>query len=136
MVDYAMLKNHILTVFGWRINVNDKPNERSLRNYPMQANGAEMLRTACCLLVEAGIEVCAPVHDAILVMAPINEISNVVAKAQQLMEMASAIILDGFCLRSDEKTVTFPDRYMDPRGAKMWETVFELISGIRKVDVV
>ena len=34
------------------------------KNFPMQANGAEMLRLACCLATERGIEVCAPVHDA------------------------------------------------------------------------
>jgi hypothetical protein len=33
---------------------------------PCGANGAEMLRLACCLATERGIEVCAPVHDAIL----------------------------------------------------------------------
>ena len=29
------------------------------RNFPMQGNGAEMLRLACCLATERGIEVCA-----------------------------------------------------------------------------
>jgi DNA polymerase-1 len=36
----------------------------------MQANGAEMLRMACCLGTEQGIEICAPVHDAVLICAP------------------------------------------------------------------
>ena len=34
------------TVFGWRVRVPAVPNARSLRNFPMQANGAEMLRLA------------------------------------------------------------------------------------------
>ena len=67
-VDDAMLTGSLHTVFGWHIHVgSENPNPRSLRNFPMQANGAEMLRLACCLATERGIEVCAPVHDAVLI---------------------------------------------------------------------
>jgi hypothetical protein len=45
----------------------------------MQANGAEMLRLACCLATERGIEVCAPVHDAILICAPLDRLDDDVA---------------------------------------------------------
>jgi len=54
------------TVFGWRVYVGPRANPRSLTNFPMQANGAEMLRLACCLATERGVAVCAPVHDALL----------------------------------------------------------------------
>ena len=63
-VDSAILTGSLHTVFGWHLHVGEKSNPRSLRNFPMQANGAEMLRLACCLATERGIEVCAPVHDA------------------------------------------------------------------------
>ena len=46
---------------------------------------------------------------------------------QALMEKASAAVLGGFRLRSDAKIVRFPERYMDPRGKKMWETVMGLL---------
>jgi hypothetical protein len=45
-------------------------------NFPMQANGAEMLRLACCLAIERGLAVCAPVHDAILIEAPLAEMTS------------------------------------------------------------
>jgi DNA polymerase I len=48
VVDHAMLTNSLYTAFGWYIHVDEKPNPRSLRNFLMQANGAEMLRLACC----------------------------------------------------------------------------------------
>ena len=66
-VDTAMLGRPLHTVFGWRVHVGENSNPRALRNFPMQANGAEMLRIACCLTTERGIEVCAPVHDAVLI---------------------------------------------------------------------
>jgi DNA polymerase I len=43
-LDHAMLHASLHTVFGWRVHVGEVSNPRSLRNFPMQANGAEMLR--------------------------------------------------------------------------------------------
>ncbi len=93
----------------------------------MQANGAEMLRIACILLTEAGIRVCAPVHDALLIEAPLDELDDAVATTQSLMAEASRIVLDGFELGSDAKIVRYPERYMDERGETMWNTVMTLI---------
>jgi DNA polymerase I-like protein with 3'-5' exonuclease and polymerase domains len=86
IVDQAMLVGVIHTVFGWPVRVNERSNPRSLRNFPMQANGAEMLRIACCLATERGIEVCAPVHDAILICASLNRLEAEVPK-----DMAGAV---------------------------------------------
>src|SRR6516164_6478268 len=100
-VDHAMLKGTLHTVFGWRIHVGEDPNPRSLRNFPMQANGAEMLRLACCLATERGIEVCAPVHDAVLICAPLDRLEEDIAGMRAAMAAASKIILGGFELRTD-----------------------------------
>ena len=43
---HAMLLNRLHTVLGWTIRVGPDANPRSLRNYPCQANGAEMMRLA------------------------------------------------------------------------------------------
>src|SRR3954464_13305113 len=61
----------VIARFGWPLHVGAAFNPRSLANFPMQANGAEMLRLACCLATERGIRVCAPVHDALLIEAPL-----------------------------------------------------------------
>ena len=67
VIDVGILTGRLSTVFGWPIHVTDNARPTALRNYPMQANGAEMLRLACCLATEQGIEVCAPIHDALLI---------------------------------------------------------------------
>jgi DNA polymerase I len=126
-VDHAMLNGSLHTVFGWRVQVPPISNARSLRNFPMQANGAEMLRLACCLGTEQGIEVCAPVHDAVLICAPLDRLDADVASMQQAMAEASRLVLDGFELGTDAKIVHYPDRYMDERGAVMWDRVMKLI---------
>ena len=127
-----MIKGKLWTVFGWNIYVGGRVNPRSLQNFPMQANGAEMLRLACCLVVEAGIRLCAPIHDAILVEAPLEELDDCVVIAQELMAEASEIILDGFKLRSDAEVIRFPDRYMDERGEVMWNTIWKVLGKIKE----
>jgi hypothetical protein len=128
VVDHAMGRGRLWTVFGWNIQVEGNANPRSLRNFPMQANGAEMLRLACCLATERGFRVCAPVHDAILIEAPLDRLEAHVRAVQQAMEEASALVLGGFKLRSDVKLVRYPERYEDPRGKKMWDTVWSILA--------
>jgi DNA polymerase I len=122
-VDHAMLNGSLHTVFGWYVHVGENTNPRFLRNFPMQANGAEMMRLAACLATERGIEVCAPVHDAFLICALLHRLEADVARMREVMAEASRIVLGGFELRTDAAIVRYPDRYMDPRGAVMWDRV-------------
>ncbi len=145
-VDHAMAKGALHTVFGWTVHVGaDAPkkpdrnhiasaNPRSLRNFPMQANGAEMLRLACCLATERGIEVCAPVHDAVLICAPLNRLDADIAGMRAAMAEASRIVLNGFELGTDVAIVRYPDRYSDKRGVKMWNEVTSLIEQIADIE--
>lgn len=55
--DYAVLNGRLQAVLGWTVHVGEDVNPRSLRNFPLQANGGEMLRIACCLATERGIRV-------------------------------------------------------------------------------
>ena len=126
-VDLAMSKSSLHTVFGWTIHIGVDSNPRSLRNFPMQANGAEMLRLACCLATERGIEVCAPVHDAVLISAPLDRLEADVARMRAAMAEASRTVLKGFELGTDAAIVRHPDRYADRRGTKMWQEVTSLI---------
>ena len=63
-IDNGYLSGYMTTVLGWRLNTKlQGPN--TLRNFPMQSNGAEMMRLAASLATEWGVEVCAPHHDAL-----------------------------------------------------------------------
>lgn len=130
MSDTAMLRGWIDTVFGWRLHITHETRPTSLQNHPMQANGAEMLRLACCYLTEAGIAVCAPVHDAVLIEAADTEIDEKVAQARALMEKASRDVLGGLTIRTDVDIVRYPDRYADERGEAMWANVMRLLGEI------
>lgn len=130
-LDEAVLNRRLWAAYGWPNHVGESFNPRSLRNFPMQANGAEMLRLASILLTEAGIHVCAPVHDALMIEAPSEHIVAVAALAQDLMGYASEQVLSGFRLNSDIKIINSPDRFMKERGMEMWGRVASLLDSVR-----
>jgi hypothetical protein len=127
-VAHALLHGWLQTVLGWRIHVGENPNPRSLRNFVVQSNAAEMMRLAWCFATEAGIEVCAPVHDAFLISASLERLEHDIALTRQCMARASKIILNGFEIRTDVSRTLYPDRYSDPRGVRMWNVAMELIA--------
>ena len=129
VVAHATLRGSTHSAFGWTLHLGAGANPRALRNFPMQANGAEMLRLACCLVTERGIELVAPVHDAMMICAPLERLEQDVAVTQAAMAEASLVVLAGFELRSEAKLVRYPDRYSDPRGAKMWQTAMRILHG-------
>jgi DNA polymerase I len=126
-VAHAMLFGLLYTTFGWRIATGRETSPASLRNWPVQSTGAEVLRLACCMVTEAGIAVCAPVHDALLIEAPADEIGDHVERTRELMTEAGRIVLGGFALRTDAAVISYPGRYADKRGARMWTEVAALL---------
>jgi hypothetical protein len=91
----------------------------------MQATGAEMLRLALTLACERGIMVCAPVHDAILIEAPDEEIESEAARLQEAMLDASEAILRRRIRVGEPTIVRSGQRYVDKRGAKLYEEICE-----------
>jgi hypothetical protein len=126
-VDTAVLTGCLNTVFGWQIRIGPDYNPRSLRNFPMQGNGSEMLRLACCLATERSVEVTALVHDALMIHAPMDRLDADIEITREAMIEASRNVLGGFALGVDASITRWPDRYMDPRGQVMWERVVGLI---------
>jgi DNA polymerase I-like protein with 3'-5' exonuclease and polymerase domains len=126
-LDEFSLQGRLWTTLGWELRADGVVNPRSVRNFPMQANGAEILRLACIYLTEAGIRVCAPVHDAVLIESRGNALEATVNQAMDLMVEASAQVLGGFPLACDVNVIRHPDRYIDERGQAMWDTVIGLV---------
>lgn len=130
--DIALRDGHLQTVFGWRLHVTRETKDRTLRNFLIQASGAEILRTAVILAVERGVRVVAMVHDAILIEAPEDKLENAVAIAQSAMAEASSIVLGGLVLRTEAKVARHPDRLLSlsDNGRPMWNRVWQGIKDI------
>jgi hypothetical protein len=100
VVATAVFAKEMTTCFGWHRHVGPDANPRSLMNWPMQAHGAEMMRLAAIAATEAGIEVCAPVHDAFLICAPLEYLDERVLQMRQIMGKAASAVT-GFEIRTD-----------------------------------
>jgi hypothetical protein len=125
-------RGSLSTYFGWRVHMGPRVRPTFLRNFPMQAHGSDMMRIAAILGVERGIEICAPVHDAFLIHAPVDRIDADVATMQAAMAEASRIVLNGFELTSSSKIWRYPERYQDDRGQAMWDKVMGLLDQCQK----
>jgi hypothetical protein len=133
-VQHALQTGVVHTAFGWywRTGIIEF-NERTIRNWLIQATGAEILRIACILGARHGIKLLAPIHDAVLIEAPIERIEADVALMREIMRRASRIVLNADAagtheLRTDFKIVRHPERYSDKRGEKIWAEVTELLA--------
>ena len=67
-------------------HVGPTTTDRTLRNFPMQGNGGECLRLACVYALRRGVKVIAPVHDAVLIESPDDQIDQAVRTTQDAME--------------------------------------------------
>ncbi len=132
--EMGLLGLKLQTDFGWSIQVeggNVKAN--TFLNWPMQANGAEMMRIASVLAVERGIKLCAPIHDALLIEAPSTQIDADVTKLKECMSQASEEVLGkGKICRVDADIVKYPDRYMDEQGQEMWDKIMGLLTKMQE----
>ena len=127
-MDIALLRGYMSTYFGWRLNVTNNTRPAGLRNFPMQAHGAEMLRIACCLATERGVRVCAPVHDALLIEAPISLIGD--ACRPRAGRWLRPLLRR--CVQPCGSTPMSRSRAIrtatPPRGQAMWDRVTALLS--------
>jgi DNA polymerase-1 len=126
------------TVFGWQCATGvTEFNERSIRNWPIQSNCADMFRLAYVWGTRHGLTLVAPVHDAILLESSEDRIEADVALMREIMRRASRVILnptaDGTIeLRTDAKIIRYPDRFTDSRGTELWEVVLKLLAERRE----
>jgi DNA polymerase I-like protein with 3'-5' exonuclease and polymerase domains len=121
-VNYSIAIGKYFLRDGWVFRSHPETRKRTYANFPIQGHGASMMRQAACLLTEAGVNVCCPVHDAFLIEAGVDEIDDVVNLTQRLMGDASEDLLKNLRLQSDAEIVKFPDRYVPESGHELWET--------------
>ena len=95
--NHAQMHGYISTSLGWdrHFAVNSFINPRSLMNWSIQSESAEVLRNALIRLTDAHIKVCAMVHDAFLIECPIPEHKDQILMAKRCMVEAARYIVGG-----------------------------------------
>jgi DNA polymerase I-like protein with 3'-5' exonuclease and polymerase domains len=112
-IEAGLNKGYLTTKYGWQRHIKNlwtiKEGKkvdirRSLLNWPIQSHGAEILRKALIDLTDENFEVCALVHDAVLLQIPVQEFQERKAEAKQIMVNASIEVVGG-PIRVDEEVI-------------------------------
>jgi hypothetical protein len=125
-----MFNRRIESSYSWPLRITHSPNRRTLYNFPMQSDGAEMLRLATVRLVEAGIVPIMLIHDGILFE---ETDPKKIAQATEIMRTAGRDVCDGFEIGVDiDQRIEGGGRYHDkrPMAVKMWSTIMDTIEAI------
>jgi hypothetical protein len=152
-VERAMLRRKIESSYGWPLRISHAPNQRSLLNFPMQSDGAEMLREATVRLCAAGIIPIMLVHDGILFS---ETDPRKVGEAMQIMCAVGSEICNGIKVGVDLDSSTLATRgvkidahtdwtklqhedrrYRDkrPMAKAMWDTIMDVLVSIGALDL-
>jgi hypothetical protein len=130
----AMLARRIESIWGWPLRISTSPNKRTLYNFPMQSNGAEMLRLAAVRLCETGLIPSMLVHDGILLEL---DTEAQIEMVKEIMRSAGQDVCNGLEVGVDvDQKLIGGARYRDKRpvASKMWDTVMgtlELVGAIQ-----
>ena len=135
VLDHAGLRLEIGTPFGWYMQCPSNINPRTVRNFPIQSTGAEILHVACILAERRGIELVAPIHDAFLAEGSASEAEKLSLALDQLMGDAAVVVLRGYRLPTDCQIIKPGEHYQDERGAAMWATVTRLVAKLEREQV-
>jgi DNA polymerase-1 len=113
----------IHAALGWPIQIKGCDDRRgTYLNFPMQANGAEIMRLATIYIIDNELELCAIIHDAFMILSPANRIDDDMLILSECMRRASRVVLRGFELRLDSKVILYPQRYeADKRSRQQWD---------------
>jgi DNA polymerase-1 len=135
-VRLGFVHKRIVTRWGWYMTVTRDTSRRTLQNFPVQGLAADILRLAHLLLMENGVAVCGPIHDAFLCEAVEEDAEATKVKVKQVMEEAGRIVLGaGTILRADVETIAYPERWLDrQRGGAMWDKIMGAINRLSAVD--
>jgi DNA polymerase I-like protein with 3'-5' exonuclease and polymerase domains len=128
----AEIAGRISTPLGWSMPVDKETSYNTLCNFPMQGACADIMRLAGSMMVDEGLALCATVHDAVLIEAPVERIEADVEVAKRCWSQASDIVLGGFALDADAKIICSPDVYDDEDGKQMWKRLMGVLDDLER----
>jgi len=100
----------------------------SLQDFPMQSGGAEALRLACTYAAEIRLGVCASLHDALFVVAKIQD-EAALADLRACMDRASRDLI-GVAVPIEMFVTRYPDRFIPddkPMAITEWNKMMKAL---------
>lgn len=117
----ARKDGYIQSIDGWTYFVTDTVRDSQLQNFPMQANGAAMMRKAVVHAANRGtFDLICTLHDAIYANATESNAEFVANEIVQCMDMASHDLLNGALkIRTEVAIYNSDNGYFDERGTEV-----------------
>ena len=104
---------------GWRFWPqywkDDDPPDRTCRNFPVQAAAADIMRIAAIRALEAGIRICAIVHDEFVIEARDGDIDQAAETMGEIMMKATEDVV-GVSIPVDCYVLRHGETYYDEDG--------------------
>jgi DNA polymerase I-like protein with 3'-5' exonuclease and polymerase domains len=130
---------------GWTYRISRKGSKQTksttLKNFPMQAGGVDILRRACIALDEAGFKLIGTVHDAVAIgFDDTPDLQEKVEEVRQIMRRCGASIFDskkvseGFEIRVDVQLVRHPDTFAESSTDALWSKIQNAIETVKAVE--
>jgi DNA polymerase-1 len=129
IVAEAIRSGRFVSRHGWGYRVQPPFNYRSLRNWPIQTAGADILRCACIVADRLGVEMLATAHDAVLIEADDDIVERAIAAMAECMRQAALLLTGGFELRVDSDVCRRGERFVEPRGLRTLRVVDNFLEG-------
>lgn len=92
-------KKEVAQSLDWQHTISDLDGDLSLRNWRIQATGADIMRRACIKLDEANIPLLLTNHDSFLVRLEQEQFKDQLDRAVQALTDAAVDVLNGFSLK-------------------------------------
>lgn len=93
-------RHGILQSLDWQHYVSSAQRDKSIRNWPLQATGADIMRRACFNLDDANIPLLLTNHDSFLIRLDEANLDSQLELAVKALHDASADVLHGFSLKT------------------------------------
>ena len=141
-IEAGLHKKYLTTIYGWQRHIKDlfqtkdgkrTDIRRSLLNWPIQSHGAEILRKALIDLTDDNFEVCALVHDAVLIQIPIPEFKQRLEEAKQIMVNASVDVVGG-PIRVDHEVIK-SNYVQEGKDQKLFEEIMNEINTYTRTEL-
>lgn len=98
-----------------------KSSTLSALNFPVQATGSEILRATVIRLAEEGFEICATLHDSVMVELDFDGWQDRLRHLEFIMAESTRPLLEGHAVAVDSKVLMPGERYLDQKGNSTWQ---------------
>ena len=106
---------------GWSL-LRDNENTLSVKNFPVQGTGAVIMREAVKLAHKKGLQIMAPLHDALYMLAPVDKAEEQAKILENCMlEGVKRVIGDSLEIRLDVDIHKNNETWIEGKGKKYYE---------------